>query len=90
MAHTHNEAKAWIVIWALAAILQIVSGARLHDPLLAGFGVTALAINIYTRYYEQFWDRMHADLFFLLGGYALFAAGLSCEVLLRRRQTKAV
>lgn len=87
---THNEAKAWIAVWALAAILQIVAGARLHNPLLTGFGATALAINIYTRYYEQFWDRMHAGVFFLLGGGALFAAGLMCEVLLRRQQKKAL
>lgn len=86
---SHNETKAWIVAWALAAILQIVAGARLHNPLLTGFGVTSLAINIYTRYFEQFWDRMQAGMFFVLGGSVLFAAGLLCELLLRKQQKKA-
>ncbi len=77
-----------IVVWALAAIMQIVAGARLHNPLLTGFGVTALGINLYTRYFENFWSRMDAGVFFVLGGSALFAAGLLCEVLLRKQQKK--
>ena len=32
---------------------------RLHNPLITGFGVTAFAVNTYTRYYETFWNRLH-------------------------------
>lgn len=79
----------WIVVLAAAAIGQIAAGARLHNPLLTGFGVTAFAINLYTRYYEQFWNRLHSGAFFLLGGASLFAAGVVFELILRRAQREA-
>ncbi len=84
-----GAAGAWIVVLTAASIAQIVAGARLHNPLLTGFGVTTFAINAYTRYYEHFWNRMHAGAFFLLGGLALFAAGMACELVLRRQQQEA-
>jgi len=74
----------WIGVFAAAAVGQIVAGARLHNGLFTGFGVTALAINIYTRYYEDFWERTHVGVFFLVGGLTLFGAGFGCELLLQR------
>jgi hypothetical protein len=84
----HAAAPLWIGIWFIAAILQIVAGALEHSPLFTGFGVTAFAINAYTRYYEEFWNRMHAGVFFFAGGLTLFVAGALCEVVLRRAQRR--
>ncbi len=84
-----GPADFWILMLALTSIAEIVAGARLHNPLLTGFGVTTFAINVYTRYYETFWNRMHTGVFFLLGGVSLFAAGLACEIVLRRSQQRA-
>jgi hypothetical protein len=78
------KAVAWIVVLALAAIGQILVGARLHNGLLTGFGVTAFAVNLYTRYFEHFWESTHAGVFFLLGGVSLLGAGIACEVWLKR------
>jgi hypothetical protein len=84
-----GSASGWIAVLAAAAIGQIVAGARLPNPLLTGFGVTSFALNIYTRYYETFWNHMHTGVFFLLGGLSLFAAGMACEIVLRRSQQRA-
>jgi hypothetical protein len=80
----HGEALGWILAWTAAGLLQLAAGARLHSALFTGFGVTALAVNLYTRYFERFWDALDAGLFFLLGGAALFAAGYAFERRLRR------
>lgn len=74
----------WILLFAVAAIGQIVLGARLHNGLFTGFGVTALGLNIYTRYFEYFWERTSAGIFFLLGGLSLFGVGVACELILKR------
>jgi hypothetical protein len=79
-----GSAYIWIIALALAAVGQIVVGARLHNGLFTAFGVTALGLNVYTRYYEYFWQRTHEGVFFLLGGLSLFAAGAGCELFLKR------
>ncbi|MBK8481830.1 MAG: hypothetical protein IPL40_11720 [Proteobacteria bacterium] len=82
-------ANIWIAAFALAAIGQIVAGARLHNGLMTAFGVTAFGVNVYTRYFEHFWQRTHEGVFFLLGGLSLFGAGVACELLLKRVREKA-
>jgi hypothetical protein len=86
---THNQGGLWIGLWFLAGLVQILVGAMRHNTVFTGFGVTALAINAYTRYYENFWDHMHKGVFFLLGGAVLFAVGVLCEVALRRMQRRS-
>jgi hypothetical protein len=82
---TPTQTRGFIALWALAGTAQIIAGARLHSPLLTAFGVTALAINLYTRYYEHFWDAMDAGLFMLVGGVVMFAVGMACERSLRSK-----
>jgi hypothetical protein len=82
-------ALPWVLAFALAGVGQVVVGARLHNGLFTGFGVTALAVNIYTRYFESFWERTHMGVFFFLGGASLLGAGLACEVLLKRVRSKS-
>lgn len=83
-----RETAVWIAVWFGMAVLQIICGAGLHNSLLTGFGITAFAVNVYTRYFEEFWNRMHAGAFFLVGGASLFIAGFLCEVALRRSQPR--
>ena len=58
--------------------------------MLTGFGVTALAVNLFTRYFERFWDAMGKGYFFLLGGALLFLFGLGYERVARRMPCGAV
>ena len=69
----------WVLIFTAASIAQIVVGARLHDARFTGFGIVFLAIDLYTRYYEHFWDQLSLGIFFLLGGLLAMAFGYACE-----------
>lgn len=69
----------WVLAFTAAGIVQIVAGARLHDARFTGFGIVFLAINLYTRFFEHFWDRLSAGTFFLLGGALALAFGYVCE-----------
>lgn len=79
-----DSALGWILVLAAAGVAQVVLGAVEKSAVMIGFGVTSLAVNLFTRYFEHFWDRVGKGLFFLLGGAALFALGAGCERLARR------
>jgi uncharacterized membrane protein YidH (DUF202 family) len=69
----------WVLLFTAAGIGQIILGARLHDGRFTGFGIVFLAINLYTRYFEHFWDRLSLGVFFVIGGTAAMVAGYACE-----------
>jgi hypothetical protein len=83
---TRSESAAvfFILLLTGASLGQIVLGARLANPLFTGFGVTSLALNLFTRYHELMWDRLERGLYFLLGGALLFGFGVAAESLARR------
>jgi uncharacterized membrane protein len=69
----------WILAFTAAGIAQIVAGARLRDARFTGFGIVFLAIDLYTRYFEHFWDRLSLGVFFLLAGALAMAFGYLFE-----------
>lgn len=69
----------WMLTFTAAAIAQIVVGARLHDARFTGFGIVFLAIDLYTRFFEHFWDRLSAGTFFLVAGAMAMAFGYGFE-----------
>jgi len=83
---------AYVLLFAAAAIGELIAGARLKDGAFTGFGIVFLAINMYTRFFEHFWDSLSAGIFFALAGAVGMAAGAIMEWLSRRegRITTAV
>jgi MFS family permease len=77
----------WVLAFTAAGIAQIVAGARLKDPRFTGFGIVFLAIDLYTRMFEQFWDRRSAAAFLAVAGAVGMALGYGFEVLARRERT---
>ena len=52
---------------------------KTDDAMLRGFGLTFLAINLYTRFFEFFWNGMHKVLFFLILAVSLAVIGRYAE-----------
>lgn len=75
----------WTLVFAAAALGQIVIGAFLKDSLFTGFGVVFLAINLYTQFFERFWDKMSIAMFFAVAGVVGIAIGFCFELLYRRQ-----
>lgn len=65
----------WVLAFTVVALAQLVAGAWLRDSRFVGFGVVFLAIDLYTRFYEYFWDSLSKSLFFLLAGLVGAVAG---------------
>lgn len=56
----------WALLFAVAAGLCIYISLKIDDGMLRGFGLTFLAVNLYTRFFEYFWDSLHKVVFFLI------------------------
>lgn len=71
----------WSLLFAAAAIAAIVWGLKADDATARGFGITFLFINLYTRYFEYFWDFSHKAVFFLVMGVSFFLIGRKAEAI---------
>ncbi len=69
----------WVLLFTAVGIGQIVVGARLRDARFTGFGIVFLAIDLYTRFFEHFWDRLSAGAFFLIAGALAMVLGYGFE-----------
>lgn len=69
----------WALLFAVAAIVCIYISLKTDDGMLRGFGLTFLAINLYTRYFEYFWDGMNKVIFFLILAASLAVIGRYAE-----------
>jgi hypothetical protein len=69
----------WSILFGLSAIAAIVYGLRYDDSTARGFGITFLFINLYTRYFEYFWDSLHKAIFFILLAVSFWIIGTRAE-----------
>jgi hypothetical protein len=58
------ELLHWTVVFGVVAIAAVWYGVRQDDGALRGFGLTFRFINLYTRFFEYFWDSIHKAAFF--------------------------
>ena len=76
---------AYSILFAAAAILSFFLGIRYKDDMARDFGVLFLIINLYTRYFEYFWDAMNKGIFFLI---LAITFGLLGWLLERKKKSK--
>ena len=69
----------WSVVFASAAIACIWYGIRYSDATTRGFGLTFLLINLYTKYFEYFWDHLHKSIFFGILAVSFWYLGSRAE-----------
>ena len=69
----------WSLLFGLASVASIYYGLRYDDRTSFGFGLTFLFINLYTRFFEYFWNALHKALFFALLGISLWYLGTHAE-----------
>ena len=74
-----SDTRPWTWLFTLAAIGQLVVGARFKHPSFTGFAVVFLGIDLYTRFYEYSWDRLGVATFFAVAGIIGLLLGWSFE-----------
>ena len=69
----------WSIIFAAAAAVAIFHGIRKDDAMTREFGITFLCINLYTRFFEFFWNTTHKAVFFAILGASFWFLGSRAE-----------
>jgi len=73
------ELLSWAVIFGISSIAAILIGLKNGDVLTRSFGITFLLINLYTRYFEYFWDLTHKSIFFIILALSFWVIGRNAE-----------
>ena len=69
----------WGLLFALAAVGAIFYGLKQDDYTSRSFGITFLFLNLYTKYFEYFWDITHKAIFFLILAVSFWFIGKWAE-----------
>lgn len=69
----------WSFLFGLAAVAAIYHGIKEDDGMTRGFGITFLFINLYTRFFEHFWNNTHKAIFFALLAISFWYLGSRAE-----------
>ncbi len=87
-ANWRVERLFWLLLFTGSCIGQLVIGAFLADRTFLGFGIVFLSIDLYTQFFERFWDKLSAATFFVVVGIIAMALGYLFETLHRRQLSK--
>jgi hypothetical protein len=71
----------WSLLFGAAAGWAIYYGLRQDNDITKGFGLTFLGINLYTRFFELFWNSLHKAVFFALLGLSFWYIGTKAETI---------
>ncbi len=69
----------------MASVAAILLGIKREDSWLKNTGVIFVFINLYTRYFEFFWDSMHKALFFAIIAVSFWLVGKQAEKIWSRK-----
>lgn len=69
----------WAVLFFVVAVISIYHGIKYDDHMTRSFGIVFLFINLYTRYFELFWNSIHKSIFFTVLGGSLWYIGSRAE-----------
>lgn len=71
----------WSLLMGLVSGCAIYYGLKQEDAIMKGFGLTFLFINLYTRFFEYFWNSIHKAIFFLVLAGSFWLLGTKAETL---------
>ena len=69
----------WSLLFGVAAGISIFHGIKEDDSMTRGFGLTFLFINLYTRFFEYFWENTHKAIFFAILAASFWFLGSKAE-----------
>ncbi len=69
----------WAILLGVVSVGLIYYGLKKEDKIARELGIIFLLLNIYTRYFEYFWDNLHKVLFFIILAISFWIIGKKAE-----------
>jgi len=69
----------FILGFTIASALATIYGVRQADKMVLGYGAVFLCIDVYTRFFEQFWNTLSKSIFFISLGTLSLVVGIFLE-----------
>ena len=69
----------WAIISAVVCVGSMIYGLKNNDDIARELGITFLFLNLYTRYFEYFWDSWHKAIFFAVLAASFWLIGRKAE-----------
>jgi len=70
---------AWGLLFGVFAVAAILYGLKHDDSTSRSFGIAFLFINLYTKFFEYFWDMTHKAIFFMILAGTFWLIGKNAE-----------
>lgn len=70
-----SRVMVFALVSGVFSVIIFYLGIRLKDNITRDIAVLFLLLNLYTRYFEYFWDHTNKGLFFLLLAISFYAVG---------------
>src|SRR5690606_14527696 len=76
---TQPELFGWALLSIAVCLLTFFIGFKYKNEMAREFGATFLIINLYSRFFEYFWDSWHKTIFFLVLAVSFWFIGRKAE-----------
>lgn len=77
----HWDLIWWSLAFGVVAVGCVVRALFKDDAMMRGFGLTFFFIELYTKFFEYFWDGLHKAIFFAILGVSFWLVGRKAEAL---------
>ncbi len=80
-----TQVVAYGILLGITCLATIYIGIKYNDDVTRDLGLIFLLLNLYTRYFEYFWDGMNKGIFFIILAISFWGIGRIIE---KRRKLK--
>lgn len=74
------------LVLAAASVTALVLGIKYEDDITRDFGIIFILLNLYSRYFEFFWNTTNKGLFFLILAVSFGVIGWQIEKRMKKKQ----
>lgn len=82
-----TQVIGYSIVFAIFAVAAFIYGLKKDDSITRDLGLAFILINLYSRYFEFFWDNMNKGIFFVIMAVSFWFVGRLIE---KRRKKKGL